>query len=94
MPARTRCGGSEFELGRSGRVYRRNETIAVAPQPIEARLPLAKLEARAIAPNVALVTYVSQVPYGASTEIGNRSSLWSREENWRLRFHQGTAVPL
>jgi hypothetical protein len=84
-----------FEFGRSGRVYRREDTLDVpadvAAQPINARLPLAKFAVRLIAADVALVTYVSHVTYGEVTEAANRSSLWSRHAGgWRIRFHQGT----
>src|SRR6516164_7020605 len=53
-----------FEFGRSGRVYRREDTLDVPAQPINARLPLAKFAVRLIAADVALVTYVSHVTYG------------------------------
>jgi hypothetical protein len=79
------------EFGRSGRVYRREDTLNVPAQSIDAMLPLAKFAVRSIATDVALVTYVSEVTYGEVTEVANRSSLWSRHEGaWRIRFHQGT----
>ena len=82
-----------FEFGRSGRVYKREETLEVPSQPIDARLPLAKFDVRLIAADVALVTYVSEVSYGKVKEVANRSSLWSRyPSGWKIRFHQGTAV--
>ena len=80
-----------FEFGRSGRVYRREDTLDASAQPIDATLPLAKFEVRSIAAGVALVTYVSEVTYGEVKEVANRSSLWSRHAGgWRIRFHQGT----
>jgi hypothetical protein len=80
-----------FEFGRSGRVYRREETLDVPAQPINATLPLAKFAVRSIAADVALVTYVSEVTCGEVKEVANRSSLWSRHAGgWRIRFHQGT----
>lgn len=82
-----------FEFGRSGRVYRREDTLAIESQPIDARLPLANLEARLVSPDVALVTYISAVTYDSVEDIGNRSSIWSRTgSGWQLRFHQGTPV--
>ena len=80
-----------LEFGRSGRVYRREDTLDVPAQSGDATLPLAKFAARSIAADVALVTYVSEVTYGQVKEVANRSSLWSRHAGgWRIRFHQGT----
>ena len=83
-----------FEFGRSGRVYLREDILAVPVQEIAAvLLPLPKFEVRLIDTNVALVTYVSEVCYGNIKELANRSSLWTRySTGWRIRFHQGTAV--
>jgi hypothetical protein len=82
-----------FEFGRSGRVYRREDTLDVPAQPIYATLPLGKFAVRSIAADVALVTYVSEVTYAEVKEVANRSSLWSRHPGgWRIRFHQGTPV--
>lgn len=80
-----------FEFGRSGRFYKREDTLDVSVKPIAAKLPLPNFHARLITADVALVTYVSVVTYGDVTEVANRSSLWSRyPTGWRLRFHQGT----
>ena len=82
-----------FEFGRSGRVYRREDTLNVPFEPSEIRLPLPKFAVRLIAPDVALVTYISEVKFSDVTETANRSSLWSRyPAGWRLRFHQGTPI--
>ena len=83
-----------FEFGRSGRVYRRADTLAVSAGPIDARLPLMNFEARLLDVNVAQVTYVSAVTYDGVELRGLRSSIWSRTGNgWELRFHQGTPIP-
>jgi hypothetical protein len=82
-----------FEFGRSGRVYRREDTLNVPFQQSEIKLPLPKFAARLIAADVALVTYISEVKFTDVTETANRSSLWSRyPSGWRLRFHQGTPI--
>lgn len=79
------------EVGRSGRTYRRQETVAVPRQPIHATLPLPEFAIRLLHPDVALVTYESRVIYDGVVEYGRRSSLWSRSPSgWVLRFHQGT----
>lgn len=83
-----------FEFGRSGRVYGRQDTLETEAQPIDAELPLADFRVRLLDSNIAQVTYVSAVTYDGVQELANRSSIWSRTENgWRLRFHQGTAIP-
>lgn len=82
-----------FEFGRSGRIYKREDTIGVPPQNIDAKLPLRDFQIHPIDENTTLVTYVSEVTYGEEIEIANRSSLWSKLNGaWRLRFHQGTPV--
>ena len=83
-----------FEFGRSGRVYRRADILAVPAQPIDARLPLREFHARLLDSDVVQVTYVSVVTYEGVEEIAKRSSIWTRNAHgWQLRFHQGTAVP-
>ena len=82
-----------FEFGRSGRIYRREDTLDIPAQPILAKLPLTRFRARLLDANVAHVTYVSAVTYDGVEELANRSSIWSRTEiGWQLRFHQGTAI--
>jgi len=80
-----------LEFGRSGRVYRLADALALPPQPIPARIPLPDLEIRLLQPGVALVTYDSDVDYASGREHARRSSLWTRSDgHWQLRFHQGT----
>jgi hypothetical protein len=80
-----------FEFGMSGRFYRREDTLAIARQPIDAVLPLPDFQARLLAPDVAQVTYNSAVTYDGDVYHARRSSIWSRTEaGWKLRFHQGT----
>ena len=80
-----------FEFGRSGRVYRREDTLSVPRQPIEAVLPLPDFDARRLTEDIAQVTYNSAVTYDGLLEKGRRSSIWSRASNgWVIRFHQGT----
>jgi len=80
-----------FEFGRSGRVYRREDTLAVPRQPIDAVLPLENFRVRLLSPEIAQVTYDSAVTYDGVVEHARRSSIWSRTPTgWALRFHQGT----
>lgn len=86
---------SDFlELGRSGRTYDLDATLAAEAAPFSTVLPLPGFTVREPSPGVALVTYVSRVDHGDGVEAAaNRSSLWVRhEDGWRLHFHQGTPV--
>jgi hypothetical protein len=79
------------EFGRSGRVYRREDTLAVPRGPIDAVLPLPGFRVRSLSPEIAQVTYDSAVTYGGVVQHARRSSIWSRAAAGRvLRFHQGT----
>lgn len=82
-----------FEFGRSGKIYSKEETLSASMQDINITLPLKNFSIKFITDNVALVTYISEVLY-EELEIGNRSSLWVKDDNnnWRLQFHQGTVV--
>lgn len=80
-----------FEIGRSGRVYRREDTLSHPRVPIEAVLPLPDFDVRLLSEDIAQVTYNSAVTYDGVLQKGRRSSIWSRASNgWVIRFHQGT----
>jgi hypothetical protein len=84
-----------FEFGRSGRVYQRQDTLAIESQTIDAVLPLSEFQVRLLDENTAQVTYNSAVNYDGVVEYARRSSIWSRSINgWVLRFHQGTPFQL
>jgi hypothetical protein len=81
-----------FEFGRSGRVYKRDESLGAPSQEIKAKFPLKNFNVQMIDTNVALVTYVSEVDYDP-VEMGNRSSIWLKTSTgWQLKFHQGTPI--
>jgi hypothetical protein len=61
------------EFGRSGRVYRREDTLAVPRRPIDAVLPLPDFRARLLAPGVAQVTYNSAITYDGVVYHARRS---------------------
>ena len=80
-----------FEIGRSGRIYRREDTLSVPRQSIDAVIPLPDFDARLLTEDIAQVTYNSKVTYDGVVEKGRRSSIWFRTSSgWVLRFHQGT----
>ena len=81
-----------FEFGRSGRRYRREDTLSIEAQEIRAKLPLQDFEIHLLDRDHVLVTYISEVKYD-DVERANRSSVWSRtSEGWKIRFHQGTPI--
>jgi len=83
-----------FEFGRSGKKYKREETLSAPMQEIPAVLPLKDFKIYSITDDVVLITYVNEVQY-EELEVGNRSSLWLRTpEGWKLKFHQGTPTSL
>lgn len=81
------------EFGPSGRRYSRDDLL---PDGTEADLIDATLHAltvTALAPDLALVTYTSELRTPTGTEWANRSSIWDRSSgHWQLRFHQGTPL--
>lgn len=80
-----------FEFGRSGRTYRREDTLSVPRQSIDAVIPLPDFDARLLTEDIAQVIYNSKVTYDGVVEKGRRSSIWLRTLNgWVLKFHQGT----
>ncbi len=79
-----------FEFGRSGRTYKRAETLAIPFSEIQVRLPFKDFKVHPITDDVFLVTYISEVQYD-ELEVANRSSLWLKTPTgWQLQFHQGT----
>lgn len=79
---------SFFEFGRSGRTYKREETLSAPFSKINAKFPFKDFKVHAITNDVVLITYISEVQYD-ELEVGNRSSLWLRTtDGWKLQFHQ------
>lgn len=78
------------EFGRSGRRYTRDELLPTGEaRDIDATLH--DLSVTEIGPDIALVTYRSELRRPTGTDWANRASLWDRSSGrWQLRFHQGT----
>jgi uncharacterized protein (DUF952 family) len=82
------------EVGRSGRLYDREQAIGATDYPYECELPLDELDVVFPSEDVALVTYVSRESLHGEELPAHRTSLWLHtDEGWRLRFHQGTPLP-
>ncbi|OYW13610.1 MAG: hypothetical protein B7X02_01810 [Rhodospirillales bacterium 12-54-5] len=80
-----------FEYGRSGRIYSREQCLNVAPQRIDAIMPLPDFTMRYLSMDIVQTTYKSIVTYADELEYANRSSIWEKTaEGWKLKFHQGT----
>lgn len=87
------------EVGRSGRLWDREELLDADVQPIGAVLH--DLEVLAVTDDVALVRYVSttwpQGPDVGDGRVAHRSSVWRRSDGpagWELVFHQGTPTTI
>jgi ribonuclease HI len=75
------------EIGASGRMWDRDSMVAALAEEPGTGATASEVEARMVAHEVVLVTYVSESAAGRSL----RSSLWVRgEDGWRVLFHQGT----
>jgi uncharacterized protein (DUF952 family) len=83
------------EVGRSGRIYGRQETIdAGRPRKsFEVTLPHLEYSLELVDDDVALVRYVSRPVYDGVERLDHRTSIWvNTNDGWRLRFHQGTPL--
>lgn len=78
-----------LEVGRSGRIYTREETLHLELAEIDIQLPLVEFTAVAVCEDVALVRYTA---FPAHSERGatQRTSVWINDGSWKLRFHQAT----
>jgi len=81
------------EVGRSGRLFTREDTLDLQPVEIDIEFPLRGFEAVAVCEDVALVRYTS-VPSRATRGATHRTSVWVNDGRWRLRFHQATPTDL
>ncbi len=75
------------EVGASGRIWSREETITALGGEEPGRATLEVLTLDQVDAETALLTYRSTEPRGSVL----RSSLWRRDNGrWQIRFHQGT----
>jgi glyoxylase I family protein len=85
-----------FEFGQSGIVWTRDRILDLLEAGDYDSPGIERFECHRIQEDVALVTYRTvQAATGSKPPVVTlRSSLWIRESGqWRIRFHQGTAVP-
>lgn len=82
------------EVGMSGQVHTREETLEPLPVELEARLPHDGYRLELIDEDVAMARYVSHDTLDGIDRHAHRTSIWvNTNEGWRLRFHQGTPLP-
>jgi ribonuclease HI len=75
------------EVGRSGRLWDRDEIVEALVEESERHEAFELLETARLAPDLIQVVYRTESAKGSAL----RSSLWQRSDGrWRLRFHQGT----
>ena len=82
------------EVGRSGRVFSRDEVLGMPAVPIAVDIPRETFSVAEIAPGVALVSYET-VPTDSRHGAAHRGSVWVLDgSRWLLRYHQGTPAAL
>ena len=83
-----------IEIGASGLVYDKRQTMEAVIPETHAQLPLSDFAAKLLAPSVALVTYRSiQTNSHGSSKEARRTSIWTKKNNnWKIVFHQGTLL--
>lgn len=85
-----------LEIGKSGRTYNKQQIIAsLAEETPLHSAELVDLQARALAPDVALISYrtITRLTPDSEPVHALRSSIWLRSgDRWQLTFHQGTTT--
>jgi ribonuclease HI len=84
-----------FEIGASGRLWTRPETLAALAAAPTAKAVISGFEVARLGTDALLAAYRVRVAgRDGTTRHSLRSSIWVRREgSWRLRFNQGTPVP-
>lgn len=82
------------EIGRSGRVFSRDDVLEMPWVEISVDIPLSNLVFSRLADGVILLTYTT-VPTHSEHGAAHRASVWVFEaKRWLLRYHQGTPTSL
>lgn len=82
---------NEFvEIGSSGRIYDREQTVASLATVDSTRGELSEFRVVLLTEDIAHVTYRA-MRYGEPPQYSLRSSIWRRRGvRWQIAFHQGT----
>ena len=82
------------EVGRSGRVFSRDEVLDMPHVEIHVDIPRATFEVSEIAEGVALIVYET-LPTDSVHGAAHRASVWvDGGKRWLLRYHQGTPAAI
>ena len=82
------------EVGRSGRIFSRDEVLDMPHVDIRVEIPRSTFEVSEIAEGVALIGYQT-IPSDSMHGAAHRASVWvDGGARWLLRYHQGTPVAL
>ena len=83
-----------IEFGSSGRVYTKDDLVAVLQAESPVVQTTSDLQVTTLAPDVALLTY--KIRRHSEPVVDTlRSSLWRRSNGkWQMVFHQGTLTPI
>ncbi|MFZ4833819.1 DUF4440 domain-containing protein [Rouxiella sp. Mn2063] len=89
---------SEFaEIGRSGKLYNRNDiVVALLGETEQLKIEAENFALSKISENEVILTYQSFELTEGNVKVRRtlRSSIWQRSERygWQVRFHQGTPI--
>lgn len=78
-----------IEFGSTGRVYNKEVLLAMLEGEPSSSVTIKDFAVRQLSTDTALVTYLS---VGQSGQEARRSSVWVRDDEWRMIFHQGTRI--
>ena len=78
-----------IEFGSTGRVYNKELLLGMLEGEPSSNVTIRDLAVRPLSSDTALVTYLS---VGQSGKEARRSSVWVRDDEWRMIFHQGTRI--
>jgi hypothetical protein len=81
-----------FEFGSSGSLWTREDILKKLPtEDGDSKIESINFKAKALAPEVVLITYISITTVAGIKTQFLRSSVWRKNsDRWQLEFHQGT----
>lgn len=84
-----------FEFARSGGTSDKRDTLLSLVNEMETSIYSENYHCSFLSDNTVLMTYTSfELHYGKKIKPTHRSSIWLKnsENQWQLRFHQGTPI--
>ncbi len=85
-----------YEIGCSGRLYDRTETLRHLSQEAHHKCAIRDFQVRFLGPGVALTVYLVESAEDEPVAAPSwRSSLWRcQHDRWQVHFHQGTRAAM